>query len=69
MIKKAQSSINKPPTINKYTVDQLILLWIKKNGTYDSLPKVRENYLERIRNGESIDALVQELEIQPEKSR
>jgi DNA-binding transcriptional MerR regulator len=69
MIKKAQSSINKPPTINKYTVDQLILLWIKKNGTYDSLPKIRENYLDRIKNGESIDALVQELEIQPEKSR
>ncbi len=69
LIKKAQNTITKNPTINKYTVDQLVILWIKKNGTYDSLPKVRENYLERIKNGESIDALVQELELQPEKSR
>ncbi len=66
LIKKAQKTIENTTSTSKYSVDQLILLWIKKNGTTENLPSVRENYLNRIRNGESIDALVQELEIQPE---
>lgn len=69
MIKKAQSTLQKTHPVNKYTVDQLVLLWIKKNGTVHNLPQVRAAYLERIQQGESIDALVQELEIQPEKSK
>lgn len=69
LIKKAQDVINQKVVSNKYSLDQLVILWIKKNGIYKNLSTIRANYLERIKNGESIDALIQELEIQPEKSR
>jgi DNA-binding transcriptional MerR regulator len=60
---------NKPDKEDKYSIDQLILLWIKKNGTYNNLNIIREEYLEKIKKGASIDALIQELLIQPEKSK
>ena len=49
-----------PLPTHHYSVDQLVLLWIKKNGLTNTL-EIREKIQTRLRFGESIDQLVKEL--------